>query len=60
MIFAFNERFVIQALEGLTQEELWRAPTTHNNPLLWVAGHLSKLERLWEAGPAFHRMHHPN
>jgi DinB superfamily len=40
MIFAFNDRFVVQALDGLTQEELWRAPTTHNNPLLWVAGHV--------------------
>lgn len=40
MIFAFNDSFVVQALDGLTQEELWRAPTSHNNPLLWVAGHL--------------------
>jgi hypothetical protein len=39
-IFAFNEPFVSQALEGLTHEELWRAPTNFNNPLLWVAGHI--------------------
>lgn len=38
--FAFNEPFVAQALEGLTEEELWRAPTSHNNPMLWVAGHI--------------------
>lgn len=40
MIFAFNDNFVVQALDGLTQEELWRSPTRHNNPLLWVAGHV--------------------
>jgi|SRR5215831_17541507 len=38
--FSFNEPFVEQALEGLSQEELWRAPTSHNNPILWVAGHV--------------------
>ena len=40
MVFSFNDYFVLQALEGLTQEELWRAPTSHNNPMLWVAGHV--------------------
>lgn len=40
MIFAFSDSFVLQALEGLTHEELWRPLTTSNNPLLWVAGHL--------------------
>jgi hypothetical protein len=40
MIFSFNDGFVRQALEGLTQEELRRAPTIHNNPLLSVAGHV--------------------
>jgi uncharacterized damage-inducible protein DinB len=39
-MFSFNDHFVLQALEGLTQDELWRAPTSHNNPMLWVAGHL--------------------
>ncbi len=40
MIFAFNDYFVLQALDGLTHEELWRPLTTSNNPLLWVAGHI--------------------
>lgn len=40
MIFSFNDNFVLRALEGLTREELWRSPTDHNNPLLWVAGHV--------------------
>jgi uncharacterized damage-inducible protein DinB len=42
MIFSFNDNLVHQALEGLSQEELWRAPTSHNNPLLWVAGHVAQ------------------
>jgi uncharacterized damage-inducible protein DinB len=40
MIFAFNEGFVPRALDGLTPEELWRRPSDHNNPMLWVAGHV--------------------
>ena len=40
MIFSFNDEFVLRALEGLTEEELWRAPTSYNNPMLWVAGHV--------------------
>jgi len=38
--FLFNDNLALRALEGLTQEELWRAPTDRNNGLLWVAGHL--------------------
>ena len=40
LTFAFSDSFVLQALEGLTHEELWRRLTTFNNPLLWVAGHI--------------------
>jgi hypothetical protein len=40
MIFSFNEPFVYQALDGLTEKELWRAPSDRNNGLLWVAGHV--------------------
>jgi hypothetical protein len=32
-IFALNDGFVLQALDGLTQEELWKAPTDRNNAL---------------------------
>jgi uncharacterized damage-inducible protein DinB len=39
-IFAFNDPFVLQALDGLTHEELWRPLSASNNPLLWVAGHI--------------------
>jgi uncharacterized damage-inducible protein DinB len=40
MIFSFNEPFVYQALHGLTDEELWRAPSGRNNSILWIAGHV--------------------
>lgn len=40
LIFAFNDPFVQQALDGLTHEELWRPLTKSNNPLLWIAGHI--------------------
>lgn len=39
-IFAINDDFVLQAVDGLTDEELWRAPTKQNNSMLWVAGHV--------------------
>lgn len=39
-IFSFNDYFVLQALQGLTHEELWRAFTDRNNSMLWVAGHV--------------------
>jgi uncharacterized damage-inducible protein DinB len=40
MIFSFNEPFVYQALSGLTEDELRRAPSDRNNSMLWVAGHI--------------------
>jgi uncharacterized damage-inducible protein DinB len=40
MIFSFNEPFVHQALNGLTEDELRRAPSDRNNNMLWVAGHI--------------------
>ena len=40
LIFAFNDPFVPQALDGLTPEELWRPLAKSTNPLLWVAGHI--------------------
>jgi uncharacterized damage-inducible protein DinB len=40
MIFAINDDFVLQALDGLSDEELWRTPTERNNSILWIAGHV--------------------
>jgi uncharacterized damage-inducible protein DinB len=40
MIFAVNDDLVSRALDGLTSEQLWRAPTEHNNAMLWIAGHV--------------------
>jgi uncharacterized damage-inducible protein DinB len=42
MTFLFNDDLVFRALEGLTHEELWRAPTARNNAMLWVAGHVAQ------------------
>jgi uncharacterized damage-inducible protein DinB len=39
-IFAINDGFVLPALERLTHDELWKAPTDHNNAMLWIAGHV--------------------
>jgi uncharacterized damage-inducible protein DinB len=39
-IFAINDGFVLPALEGLTHDELWKAPTERNNAMLWIAGHV--------------------
>jgi uncharacterized damage-inducible protein DinB len=40
MIFATNDNLALRALEGLTPQEVWEAPTDRNNAMLWVAGHL--------------------
>lgn len=45
-IFAINDNFVLQALEGLTSEELWKAPTDRNNAVLWIAGHVVQTRAL--------------
>jgi hypothetical protein len=37
---------VLRALEGLTEAELWKAPTDRNNPLLWIAGHVVQTRAL--------------
>jgi len=42
MIFSFNEDLVQRALDGLTPDELWKAPTDHSNPMLWIAGHVAQ------------------
>jgi uncharacterized damage-inducible protein DinB len=40
MIFAVNDDLVARALDGLTPQELWQAPTERNNAMLWIAGHV--------------------
>jgi DinB superfamily len=39
-IFAINDGFVLPALDGLTEDQLWQAPTERNNAILWIAGHV--------------------
>ena len=40
MMFKINETLITRALEGLTDDQLWQRPTEHNNPMLWLVGHL--------------------
>src|SRR5262245_10007657 len=39
-IFATNDELASRALDGLTPQQLWEAPTDRNNAMLWIAGHL--------------------
>ena len=40
LIFKLNAGLMRSSLDGLTDAELWQRPTPHNNPLLWVVGHI--------------------
>jgi hypothetical protein len=40
LIFKLNAGLIRSSLDGLTDAELWQRPTPHNNPLLWVFGHI--------------------
>ena len=55
MIFATNDDLALRALDGLTHLQLCEAPTTRNNPMLWVAGHLvqTRAQLLALLGEAF-------
>lgn len=39
-IYRTNESFFANALDGLDETKLWYRPTTANNPMLWIAGHI--------------------
>lgn len=40
MMFKINENLMARSLDGLTDEQLWQRPTEHNNPILWLFGHV--------------------
>jgi len=40
MMFKINENLISRALEGVSDEQLWTRPSQHNNPILWLIGHL--------------------
>jgi hypothetical protein len=40
LIFKLNTGLLRSSLDGLAGDDLWRRPTPHNNPLLWVFGHI--------------------
>src|SRR5262249_14282408 len=39
-IFAANDDLALRALDGLTPQQMWEAPTNRDNAMLWLAGHL--------------------
>ena len=39
LIFSVNDGLVARALDGLSDEELTRRVTDHNNPIIWIAAH---------------------
>jgi hypothetical protein len=40
LIFATNAAFLTRGFEGVTDDQLWLRPSEHNNPILWIAGHI--------------------
>jgi uncharacterized protein YndB with AHSA1/START domain len=39
-VFAANSALIVRAFDGLGDDRLWHRPTPHNNPPLWIAGHI--------------------
>jgi DinB superfamily len=40
MMFKINEALISRALDGVDDAQLWARPSQHNNPILWLVGHL--------------------
>jgi uncharacterized protein YndB with AHSA1/START domain len=40
LIFKTNAVVMRMSLAGVSAEDLWHRPTPHNNPMLWVFGHI--------------------
>ena len=40
MMFRINVTLISRAMDGLSDDQLWRRPTDHNNPILWLVGHV--------------------
>lgn len=55
MMFRINETLISRSLDGLTDDQLWERPTEHNNPMLWLVGHVvrSRARLLAALGDAF-------
>jgi hypothetical protein len=55
MMFKINEMLIAKAMDGLTDDQLWQRPTDHNNPMLWLVGHLvrSRARLLTSLGDPF-------
>jgi uncharacterized damage-inducible protein DinB len=40
MMFKINEALISRAMDGVSDAQLWMRPSQHNNPILWLFGHL--------------------
>lgn len=40
-LLAVNSYLLNKSLDGLSEEEVWRRPSDHSNPILWIAGHMT-------------------
>jgi DinB superfamily/Activator of Hsp90 ATPase homolog 1-like protein len=40
LMFKLNAGLLKSSVEGLGDPDLWQRPTPHNNPMLWVLGHI--------------------
>jgi uncharacterized damage-inducible protein DinB len=39
-IFNVNNVLITRALDGLSEDELWRRPSDHSNSMFWLLGHI--------------------
>lgn len=44
-LMALNTVLFKRCVDGLSDEELWRRPSDHSNPLFWIAGHITTSRR---------------
>jgi uncharacterized damage-inducible protein DinB len=40
VIFTVNDGLIGRALQGLSDDELWRRPSEGSNPMMWLLGHI--------------------
>lgn len=40
LIFAANAALLNKAFDGVGDDQLWHRPSSENNPILWIAGHM--------------------
>ncbi len=44
-LLALNTVLVKRCVDGLSDDELWRRPSDHSNPMFWLVGHFMTSRR---------------